>query len=107
MFKTIRHFAYYLYGRTFKVITDHKPMVSLMSHPQRNCRVMNWALKLSEFSFKLSYRHGDDNLVADFLSHGWDFGDVPGLGDDPSSEGGGGVMWDDIPTKLAVPPTFQ
>lgn len=68
LFKSIHHFAFYLYGRHFSVITDHKPLCSLRSKPQQNRRLLMWALKLTEFDFDIIYRKGTDNTVADCLS---------------------------------------
>ena len=36
---TIKHIAYYLYGRKFTVFTDHKPLVHLMSSDRLNPRL--------------------------------------------------------------------
>ncbi len=59
LFESIRH---------FKVVTDHKPLVSLMTAPQKNKRLLNWAIKVGEFHFKVIYRKGGLNWVADCLS---------------------------------------
>ncbi len=75
LYKAIKHFAFYLFGRKFKVVTDHKPLVNLMKNPQHNRRVLNWAMKLADYSFDVEYREVSENLVADYLSRGWDFGD--------------------------------
>ncbi len=68
LFKTVRHFAFYLYGTHFKVVTDHKPLVTLMSQPQQNKRLLNWAMKLAEFDFEVIYRSRSENMVANCLS---------------------------------------
>ena len=74
LYQSVIHFAFYLYGRRFVVRTDHKSLVWLMLGKQRNRRVYGWALKLSEFQFKVEYRTGCSNVVADDLSrcHGED-----------------------------------
>ena len=71
LFKAVRHFAFYLYRTHFKVVTDHKPLVTLMSQPQQNKRLLNWAMKLAEFDFEVIYRSGSENMVADSLSRGF------------------------------------
>ncbi len=68
VFEGVRHFAYYLYGREFTVLTDHKGLVNLMESKQENRRLYGWALKLTEFNFKIVYRSGKENIVADGLS---------------------------------------
>lgn len=64
----ITHFAYYLYGRRFDVVTDHRGLESLRDGRQWYRRVQGWALRLAEFDFVISYRRGSDNVVADDLS---------------------------------------
>ncbi len=68
MYEAIRHFAYYLYGGRFTVVTDHRTLVTLMTAHQHNRRLHNWAMKLSEFDFGVEYRSGKENIVADCLS---------------------------------------
>ncbi len=68
LYEAIRHFAFYLYGRHFTVVTDHQSLVTLMSAHQHNRRLHNWAMKLTEFTFEIIYRKGSDNVVADCLS---------------------------------------
>ncbi len=68
VYEAIRHFGYFLYGRKFTVITDHRGLVSLPTAKQGNRRLYNWALKLTEFDFEIVYRNGKENGVADELS---------------------------------------
>ncbi len=37
LLESVRHFAFYLYGRKFKVVTDHRSLESLMT-AQQHCR---------------------------------------------------------------------
>ncbi len=62
------HFAYFLYGKHFEIVTDHRGLESLVAGKQCNRRVQGWALKMSEFSFSITYRKGSENIVADALS---------------------------------------
>ncbi len=39
LFKAVRHFAFYLYGTHFKVVTNHKPLVTLMSQTEAVLRI--------------------------------------------------------------------
>ncbi len=68
VYEAIRHFAYFLYGRKFTVVTDHKGLVNLMSGKQDNRRIYNWCLKLTEYDFEMVYREGKQSVVADDLS---------------------------------------
>ncbi len=67
VFESIKHFAYFLYGRRFVLITDHRGLVNLMSNKQENRRLYGWALKLSEYDFEIVYRPGRHNTVPDSL----------------------------------------
>ncbi len=66
--EAVNHFAYFLYGKHFEIVTDHRGLESLVAGKQCNRRVQGWALKLSEFSFSITYRKGSENVVADALS---------------------------------------
>ncbi len=68
VFEAIHHFAYFLYGRRFTVVTDHKGLVNMMKGRQYNKRIYNWCLKLAEYDFEVIYREGSQNVVADDLS---------------------------------------
>ena len=64
-----RHFHLYLCGKTFRVITDHKPLVPLFMGTARNGppRIERWAVQLQPYSFEITYRPGVNN-PADYLS---------------------------------------
>lgn len=66
--ESIRIFRPYLYGRTFVLITDHKPLVHLFN--LRNCSAILYRMKLElmDYDFKKLYRPGAQNVVADCLS---------------------------------------
>ncbi len=66
--EAVSQFAFYLYGRPFEILTDHKSLETLKSGRQLNRRVHNWALKLADFDFTVRYRKGELNVVADELS---------------------------------------
>ena len=63
---------HYLLGITqFKVITDHKPLVSLYSKPLDdipNARVQRHRETLARFSFNVQWEAGKRHLIADALS---------------------------------------
>lgn len=65
---SVERFAIYLYGRTFELETDHKPLEAIFQPTSRPCaRVERWVLRLQSFSFVIKYRKGSSN-VADPLS---------------------------------------
>ena len=63
------HFRLYLLGSHFKVVTDHKPLLSIFnsSTSQASARIENWRLKLQSFNFDVFYARGDLN-PADYIS---------------------------------------
>lgn len=64
-----KHFRPYLFGRQFKIETDHNPLVWLYSRKEPlNARLFRWKLRLQEFDFTLNYIKGKTNVVADALS---------------------------------------
>lgn len=83
---SVNYFRPYVYGRKFKIITDHVPIKYLnekykgKEFSQRNQR---WILKLQEYSFDIEYLQGKDNKVADFLSR---IENSPPINDENSSE---------------------
>ena len=64
----VRTFYPYLYGRKFKVLTDHRPLQWLMSIKEPTGKLARWALLLQEFDIDISYRPGRINQNADCLS---------------------------------------
>lgn len=63
-----KYFRPYLFGRKFKIVTDHKPLQWVMSLKEPNARLTRWRLKLSEYNFTVIYKQGKTNLNADALS---------------------------------------
>ncbi len=72
VWESVKHFSYFLYGRKFTVLTDHKSLVNLKSGKQNNRRIQGWALKLSEYEFDVEYRKGVENGAADCLSRAFE-----------------------------------
>lgn len=63
-----KYFRPYLYGRKFKIQTDHKPLNWLMSLKEPNSKLVRWRLKLEEFDYEIEYKPGKINSNADALS---------------------------------------
>lgn len=63
-----KHFRPYLFGQNFTIETDHNPLVWLYKIKEPNSRLVRWKLKLDEFTFKIVYKKGKENCVADALS---------------------------------------
>lgn len=64
----IKYFRPYIYGRTFTIMTDHKPLIYLFSLKDPSSRLLKFRLTLEEYNFKIVYVPGKNNPVADALS---------------------------------------
>ena len=64
----IRHFKTYLYGRNFKVRTDHSSLRWLMSFKEPEGQLARWLEQLSEYNFVIEHRPGTRHANADGLS---------------------------------------
>jgi hypothetical protein len=64
----LQKFRHYLYGRHFKIYTDHKPLKYIHSAQMKNPKIQRWALEISSFGGTIEYIQGSRNVNADFLS---------------------------------------
>ena len=65
----IKRFHLFVYGKEFKVITDHKPLVALFNNPSStpSARIERWLMELQQYRFTVEYRPGASN-PADYAS---------------------------------------
>ena len=66
----IKHFRHFLEGRSFHVLTDHKPLTYVLNsrsdrYSPRQARQLDY---ISQFTSTIRHVHGMDNVVADALS---------------------------------------
>jgi hypothetical protein len=61
-------FRPYIYGRKFKLETDHQPLTWIAKLKEPNSRLTRWRLKLQEYDYEIQYKKGATNYVADALS---------------------------------------
>jgi transposase InsO family protein len=64
----LKYFRPYLYGRKFKIVTDHKPLIWLMNVKDPGSRLLRWRIKLEEYHYEILYKRGSLNANADALS---------------------------------------
>jgi hypothetical protein len=64
----IKHYRPYLYGRKFKIASDHKPLVWIMNIKDPGSRLLRWRIKLEEYDYEIVYKKGALNTNADALS---------------------------------------
>lgn len=62
----LKEFRHYLYGRKFKLYTDHQPLTYSLTNA--NNKIIRWRLALEEFDYEIIYKPGKQNVVADALS---------------------------------------
>ena len=69
----VKKFHPYIYGRQFTLMTDHKPLVTILG-PKTGvptiaaARMQRWALVLSAYSYDIKYKGGAQHMNADGLS---------------------------------------
>ncbi|GFW55721.1 transposon Tf2-9 polyprotein [Trichonephila clavipes] len=64
----IKRLHYYLDGNSFLVMTDHNPLVWLNRNVSSNPRLMQWALALQPYYFRIVHRSGKSHKNADSLN---------------------------------------
>ena len=69
----VRKFHNYLFGRTFTLCTDHKPLQSLLNESKpipcmASAHIQRWALTLASYEYTIKYKSGPANTNADALS---------------------------------------
>ena len=69
----VRKFHYFLAGRSFRIQTDHKPLLGLIGEQKplplmASPRVVRWAMMLSAYDYRLEYRAGRLQGHCDALS---------------------------------------
>ena len=63
------HFHLYLYGSSFTLLTDHKPLQVIFNNPKSRppARIERWRLRLQPYDFIVKFRPGKGN-PADWMS---------------------------------------
>ena len=69
----VQKFHQYLYGRPFVLVTDHKPLTTILGHKRgipslAAARLQRWALILSAYSYTIEFRPTKQHANADGLS---------------------------------------
>ena len=70
---TVHKFHQYLYCRSFVLVTDHKPLTTILGHERgmpslAAARLQRWALILSAYSYTIEFRSTKQHTNADGLS---------------------------------------
>ena len=69
----VKRFHLYLYGRTFTIYSDHKPLKHIFSTTKStpsmaSSRIQRWALTLSAYNYQIAFKPGSEHDNADALS---------------------------------------
>lgn len=64
---SVEKFYYYLYGKFFWLITDHKPLVTIFGERAKpSARIERWILRLMSFKYQVIYQPGKSNIADPF-----------------------------------------
>jgi hypothetical protein len=69
----VKHFHQYVYGRSFIIHSDHKPLMYIFDETKSvpvmaSARVQRWVLTLGAYTYQIRYKLGRDHGNADGLS---------------------------------------
>ena len=69
----IKKFHRYLYGRSFTLVTDHKPLTTILGSKKNipslaAARLQRWAIILSAYNYNIEFRPTQEHSNADMLS---------------------------------------
>ena len=69
---SVEYFKYYLFGKSFKIITDHRALLSIMkehrSNKSYNSRLTRWVDRLLSFDFNIEHIPGAKMRLVDYIS---------------------------------------
>ena len=63
-----RQYHHFLWGTKVMIRTDHQPLVSVFRKKTKSPRMNRWILEMRDYQYRIEYKAGKKNLVADQLS---------------------------------------
>ena len=67
--RAVKQFRMFLLGKEFLLRTDHSALRNQLRRDlPPSTQVEQWILRLSEYTFRIEYRRGKDNVIAAVLS---------------------------------------
>lgn len=69
----VKHFHEYIYGQPFTILSDHKPLLRILSESKAtplmaSARLQRWSLLLGAYQYRIQYKAGSAHANADALS---------------------------------------
>jgi hypothetical protein len=64
----VKSFRWYLHGRKFELVTDHRPLLWLMTAKEPTGQQIRWLMQLQEYDFSIRHRPGKLHANADAIS---------------------------------------
>ena len=69
----VKKFHDYVFGHPFELVTDHKPLITLLSEykatsAQASARIRRWSLTLAAYEYHITFRKTEEHSNADALS---------------------------------------
>lgn len=64
----VKSFRYWLHGRKFELVTDHRPLLWLMTAKEPTGQQIRWLMQLQEYDFSIRHRPGRLHANADAVS---------------------------------------
>jgi hypothetical protein len=99
----VRHWCHFLWGGEFLIFTDHFSLKFLLDQRLSTIPQHQWLSKLLGFDFKVKFKLGTTNVVADTLSRR----DTEETGEAMALSGATFQLFDDIRTELLVDPDLR
>ena len=66
----LKKYRHYLYGKKFKIITDHKALVWLLNSdkPNQNSKIVRWRMTLQDYDYEIKHKEGKSHQSVDAMS---------------------------------------
>ena len=66
--RSVEFWNEFLYGTTFKIFSDHRPLRYILTSQKPCSRLCRWLIRLQNYTFTIEYKRGINNNNADALS---------------------------------------
>jgi hypothetical protein len=64
---SVEKFHYYLYGKSFSLVTDHRPLEVIFGPRSKPClRIERWVLRMQSYDYKVVFRPRKNNITDPF-----------------------------------------